>query len=573
MKTSASLDHAAASVVSAFQALWKRSPERLLFTFVDELGRDEEPITASALGEAATAVGAALRDWGFRPGDRALLVYPPGPEFVRALLGCLAAGVVPVPVYPPNPVRLGHDLAGFRSVVDSCRPVGVLTSSAYERARTVGAVTGFFDRGKPEWPRLRWHRTDRVRPGVSFDWHEPASAEEPALLQYTSGSTAAPKGVVITHGNLVSEIRANARDLGLGDDTVGAFWLPQYHDLGLISVILSTLTGNSHTYLMSPLSFLHRPALWFDVMSRVRATHTAAPNFAFELALRKTTVEQRASWDLRALRVVMSAAEPIRASTVDAFYAAFASSGLSRSSFYPAYGLAEHTVSVSMGGKAVLRLDRAALQRGEVLPSLDGVPIVGCGRVTKPDASVRIVDPETLLPAGPDRVGEIWASSSTCAAGYFGLPDETGRTFQAQVPGDERHYLRTGDLGFFFEGELFIAGRLKDVIIINGRNHYPQDVEDAVRDCHPGVRPGGVVAFGVPREEGERLVLFVETREKKTPDTVRAEIAEAVRRRVFETHGLAVDEVVVRPQGLVLKTTSGKVRRRACRQAFLEGRA
>lgn len=567
MKTSTS----PGTVVSAFQALWKRSPERLLFTFVDERGRDEETITAAAAGEAASSIASALHGWGFRPGDRALLVYPPGPDFVRALLGCLAAGVVPVPVYPPNPVRPGHDLAGFRSIVDSCAPLAVLTSSAYERARTVGAVTGFFDRGKPEWPRLRWHRTDRVRP-AEFEWHE-ASPDDPALLQYTSGSTAAPKGVVLTHGNLACEVAANARDLGLGDDAAGVFWVPQYHDLGLISVILSTLTGNSHTHLMSPLTFLHHPALWFDVMSRVRATHTAAPNFAFELAVRKTTPDQRATWDLSALRVVMSAAEPIRSSTVDAFYAAFAPSGLLRSSFYPAYGLAEHTVSVSMGGQAVLRLDRAALQRGEVLQSPDGVPVVGCGRITKPSAHVLIVDPETSLVCAPDRVGEVWVTSGTKAAGYFGLPDETRRTFAAQVPGDERLYLRTGDLGFFADGELFITGRLKDVIIINGRNHYPQDVEDAVRDCHAEVRPGGVVAFGVPREDGERLVLFVETRAKKVSDGERAEIAEAVRRRVFETHGLAVDEVVVRPRGLVLKTTSGKVRRRACRQVFLEGRA
>ncbi len=369
MKTSASLDHAGGTIASAFQASWKRSPERLLFTFVDDRGRDEETITAQSLGDAAAAIGTALRGWGFQPGDRALLVYPPGPDFVRALAGCLAAGVVPVPVYPPNPMRLGHDLAGFRSIVDSCHPHAVLTNGAYERARTVGAVTGFFDRTNPGWPRVRWHRTDRVRPlppGALFDWHQPASDDEPALLQYTSGSTAAPKGVVITHGNLGHELRSNARDLGLGEDTVGAFWLPQYHDLGLISVILSTLTGNSHSYFMSPLTFLRRPALWFDVLSRVRATHTAAPNFAFELAVRKTTALQRASWDLSALRVVMSAAEPIRLSTVDSFCTAFASAGLLRESFYPAYGLAEHTVSVSMGGKAVLRLDRAVLQRGEV---------------------------------------------------------------------------------------------------------------------------------------------------------------------------------------------------------------
>ncbi|GLZ28828.1 fatty acyl-AMP ligase [Lentzea sp. NBRC 105346] len=561
------------SLLSAFCSLRNREPERPLFTFVDERGRDEETITVAGLADSAEMIASSLRAWGFLPGDRAVLVYPPGPDFVRALLGCMAAGVVPVPVYPPNPMRLKQDLVGFNRIVESCKPQAVLTNSTYERARTVGAVTGLFDKTKPSWPRIRWHRTDKCRPaGGAFEWHEPAHADEPALLQYTSGSTAAPKGVIITHGNLSEEVRSNARDLELGDGTRGVFWVPQYHDLGLISCIISTIAGNSHTHLLSPLTFLQRPSVWFDVMSRVKATHTAAPNFAFELAVRKTTPAQRAAWDLSSLRVVMSAAEPIRPSTVDSFYRAFGPSGLQRYTFYPAYGLAEATVSVTMGGKRELTLDKHALQRGEVKIAPGGTRFMGCGRMTKPGGRVRIVDPETLLPCEPGRVGEVWVHAATTALGYYGLEAETRRVFHATLPGDDVEYLRTGDLGFLHEDELYITGRHKDVIIINGRNFYPEDIEDAVRDSHPEIRPGGLASFSVPGEDSEKLVIFVESKEKKPSDEHRADIADAVRQRLFATHQL-VAEVVVGRQGLVLKTTSGKIRRRACRQAYLEGTA
>jgi acyl-CoA synthetase (AMP-forming)/AMP-acid ligase II len=568
-----SLEH---SILSALHRLRAADPRRRLFTFVDDRGRDQETITVAELADSAESVAESLLGWGFEPGNRAVLVYPPGPDFVRALLGCLIAGVVPVPVYPPDPLRLKSDLVGFAAVVASCEPRGVLTNSAYDRAKTLGAVGGFFDRAAPGWPRVRWHRTDRgqARSRGPVDWHRPASLDEPALLQYTSGSTASPKGVVITHGNLVGELRANAADLGLGDDVRGVFWLPQYHDFGLISVILSTATGNAHSYLLSPLTFLKRPATWFEVMSRVRATHTAAPNFAFDVAVRRTTPEQRADWDLGSIRSFMSAAEPIRSSTVDNFFAAFAVTGLRRAAFYPAYGLAEHTVSVAMGGTAVLDVSASALESGLVRP-VDAAhrgPVatfLGCGRVTKPDAEVRIVDPVTRRACAADRVGEIWVRSSTKALGYLGLEEETAATFRATVEGEDdgAEYLRTGDLGFLHGGEVFVTGRHKDVIIVHGRNLHPEDLENAVRDSHPGIRPGGVAAFSVLGEDGERLVLFVET----TGDGDRAEIAEAVRARLFGTHQLVCEDVVVGPKGLVRKTTSGKVRRRACRELFLKG--
>jgi acyl-CoA synthetase (AMP-forming)/AMP-acid ligase II len=405
-------------------------------------------------------------------------------------------------------------------------------------------------------------------------------------LQYTSGSTSAPKGVIITHGNLINETRCNARDLGLGADTRCVSWLPQYHDFGLISVIISSTVGNGHTFLLSPLTFLRRPHLWFEVMSRVRATHTAAPNFAYELAVRKTTPRQRAGWDLSSMRVFMSAAEPIRPSTMDKFYAAFAASGVAKDTFYPAYGLAEHTVSVSMGGTAVLTLDRRALERGEVRIAradgdrgsdgpgpVDGLGIFGCGRITKPGATARVIDPETRRPTPSGRIGEIWVNSNTKAAGYYGLDAETEAVFRATVAEDDdpTEYLRTGDLGFFHDGELFITGRVKDVIIVNGRNFHPEDLENSLRERTAAIRPGGLAAFSVPADddEPERLIVFAESKEKK-PGAVRCrEIAEAIRHQLLADHRVAVRTVVVGRPGLVRKTTSGKVRRSACRQAYL----
>src|SRR5437763_2721874 len=547
------------SILPMFRDMLAETPERPLLTFVGEKGQDEDTLTVARLAAGAESVVESLREWGIRPGARVVLVYPPSLDFVVAMVGCLLAGVVPVPVYPPNPVKPGNDLRGFQAIVDNCGAEAALTNAFYDRTRTPGSVNGLPGRDRPKWPKIPWYRTDRrSKPAREVIWHEPASADEPAFLQYTSGSTGTPKGVIITHGNLAAEVRANAADLGLDEHTRGVFWVPQYHDLGLISVILSTVAGNGHNRIMSPLTFLQRPAVWFEVMSRIGATHTAAPNFAFDLAVRRTTKEQRRGWALRTLRVVMSAAEPIRVSTRDAFFDAFSISGLRRDSFYPAYGLAEHTVSVTMGGSRTLRIGKAALEDGRAVLA-DGsdtpaVTVVGCGHVTKPGARVRIVDPDTHRPCADGEVGEIWVRSATKALGYFGLEVETKETFQAMVDGDDNEYLRTGDLGFFHEGELFVTGRLKDLIILGGRNLYPQDVENSLREAHPLVRPGGIAAFAVDGEVGERVVVFVECREDEVSETEARGVVEAVRRRLYADHQLASPAVGAGRSGLVRKS-------------------
>ncbi|MFI1980187.1 fatty acyl-AMP ligase [Streptomyces wedmorensis] len=572
------------SVMAAFDRLRLLSPDRELFTFVDDDGHDTHTVTAGSLSRAAAAIGYELTARGLRQGDRVLLCYPPGSDFTEALTACLWVGLIPVPVYPPNPLKLRYDVTALTQTAQDCGAVAVLTNTSYDRARTAGRIAGNLSFRAVAWPALPWYRTDRCRPAATDSAPAPVIAESSAtaLLQYTSGSTGTPKGVIISHGNLWHEIQANAVDLGLGEAVRGVFWLPQYHDFGLISVILSTLTGNSRTYLMSPLTFLHQPSVWFDVMARVRATHTAAPNFAFEVAVRRTDPEQRARWDLSSLRAVMWAAEPIRPATVDRFYRAFATAGLSPDTLYPAYGLAEHSVSVTMGGTARVTLDRAALDKGRALPlqkgqpGADGAPgaeYVSCGRVTKPGAVVAIVTPDTGQRCGPNDIGEIWVDSPTKALGYWGRPEESAAVFEARLQGteDDTRYLRTGDLGFFHEGELYVTGRHKDLIILGGHNLYPQDIEDSVRDCHQLVRPGSVAAFALGAVEHlgteERLVVFVETTNPRASRPRLEELAATVRKRVREDHGMGCDVVVGAP-GLVLKTTSGKVRRSACRAAY-----
>ena len=568
------------NILTTFTRLRATEPDRLMFRFVDENGQTAGSLTVGELGDAADSVVESLRAWGFSPGDRAMLVYPPSLDFIVAFLGCMAAGVLPVAVYPPNLFNLSKDLANFTAITDNCQPRAALTNSDYDSGRTATMVKGFLDKDSATWPELPWYRTDRLTPAsAEVAWYEPQGPDDPAFVQYTSGSTSIPKGVIVSHGSLDYEVRTNAADLSCGPLTRGVFWLPQYHDFGLVCVILSTIAGNSsETVLMSPLTFLLRPQVWFEVMSQTCATHTAAPNFALEFAVRKTTPSQRAGWDLSSLKTIVCGAEPVRWSTVNAFFTAFAATGLQPQALFPAYGLAEHTAGISCGGGGVLRLDPAALGDGKVVPAVDGIPYLGNGPVTKADATVRLINPTTLRPCAPDEVGEIWVDSPTKGLGYWGLaPEVTAETFRARVADedDPHEYLRTGDLGFFHDGELYVTGRIKDLIIIRGRNVYPVDIEDSLRECHPWVRPGGFAAFGVQGDADdvgeERLVVFVETN-RPDPTAVEVdEIIDAVRRTVYTEHQLRCHTIVLGRAGTVRKTTSGKVQRRACRQAFLDG--
>lgn len=572
-------------LLERIRGLGVQKPERLAIAFVNERGRVTESMSRADAVAGMGEVADFLRQRSVSaPGDRVLLVYPPGLDFVRALMGCMAAGAIPVPVYPPDPISPHKSIEGFLRVVDDCGAKAVLTSRSYARARWLGAAKSLVGTYTVDWPKdLRWEVVPRGLSGrrkrslgswsaAAGDWAP--NADTPALLQYTSGSTSDPKGVIITHGNLAHQLDFNRRHLNLNLGSRAVCWVPPYHDFGLISAILSALAGNGELTMMSPLSFIQQPSLWFDVIDRVRATHTAAPNFAYELAVRRTTAAQRARWDLSSLQVVMSAAEPVREDTTRRFVQAFAGCGLRPEAFCPAYGLAEHTVGVTVSGRSSLRVNRSKLETLRLAVAAEGPDtqiLMGCGQPTD-DVDVRIVDPELCAQLPDGHIGEIWVDSPSKAAGYWGDPDNTRATFHALLAGaDNGHdYLRTGDLGFIRDGELYVCGRIKDLLIVAGRNIYPQDIEASVRDCHPAIRPGGIAAFVIDKETTEALAVLIEV-PADTSSTVLSDVAEKVHSAVLQAHQLGCSLVIVGPPGSVSKTTSGKVQRARCRARLLDG--
>lgn len=557
--------------LDAFAEVLRRWPDRALFTWLDGLGDPTGVLTAAELDRGSRAVAAALAARGVRPGDRALLVYPPGLEFVVGLLGCLRAGVVAVPVYPP-PLTGRDGVAAFEAIADDCDPAVALTCASFrapallaqgrQAARQI--VMGSWRRAA-----LPWIPTDRLD-AVPDAPLAVVGADDVALLQYTSGSTGTPRGVMITHGNLRHQLDAvSARGVGITADSVLLWWVPQYHDFGLISGIFAALGLGARSYVFSPLDFIRRPASWLAAASRYRATHTAAPDFAFALTAARTTPAEAEALDLRSLEVMMSAGEPVSPEHVDAFARRFAAAGLSPDALCPAYGLAEHTVGVSVRGRRSLHVDRAALE-GERRVRRGAHCLVGCGRPVA-GVSVAIVDPGTGRRCASGEVGEIWVDSASRAGGYWRRPDESRSVFGARLTGDpaDRAWLRTGDEGFLHDDEIFVTGRLKDLVVVRGRNLHPQDVEATVERHFAEVRRGRVAAFGLSRPGGEALGVAVELRDPKPADP--AGLAAAIASRIAAEHGVGPAVVALVAPGSVPKTTSGKVQRRRCRERLEAG--
>ena len=540
------------------------------YTFLADGQEAESSVNYEEMDRRARGVAARLQTLGVTSGERVLLLYPPGLEYVAAFLGCLYAGVVAVPAYPP---RLNRPIDRLRTIAADSKAAVALTTtdilSTLERRLAYA----------PEMKSLRWMSTDDGE-DLSEGWRRPeAGADTLAFLQYTSGSTATPKGVMVTHGNLLHNLAMIYHGLGHTPDSQMVSWLPPYHDMGLIVGVLEPLYGGFPAALMPPVSFLQRPADWLRAISRLGADTAGAPNFAYDLCARKVTLEERATLDLSNWTKAFNAAEPIRRRTLERFAEAFAPCGFRWEAFYPAYGLAEGTVFVSgmtkAGSPIVLPVEGAGLERDRVVvaPSAEGKGIrtlVGCGR-SLPDQKIAVVDPDSLTRCPPDRVGEVWVSGPSVAQGYWGKAEETESTFRAYLADTgEGPFLRTGDLGFLRHGELFVTGRLKDLVIVRGRNHYPQDIEQTVEQSDVVLRPGGCAAFSVHSGDGEQLVVVQELERRGVRSANTGEVAAAVRRAVAEHHELEVHAVVLVRPGSILKTSSGKIQRRATRAAYLE---
>jgi polyketide synthase 7 len=502
-----------------------------------------------------------------QPGDRALLLCPPGLEYVAALFGCFHASVVAVPAYPPSSAGLDERLA--RLIVGST-PRAVLTTTPLQglceplcrHAATSGA--------DPHVVLLdALEQSDR-----SERAHTPAGGDL-ALLQYTSGSTGDPSGVMLTHANLLANVASIASHLELADGAHAVFWLPPYHDMGLVGGILASIVLGGQATLMSPLTFMAAPLLWLEAVSRYRGTFSAAPNFAYDLCVRKVSSEQAATLDLSCWKSVVNGAEPVRKETMDRFAAHFARGGFRRSAFMPAYGLAEATLLVTSArlgahhgphSAATPRSKGAGRERSSTAGAL-----VSVGR---PDDHARllIVDPQTRRPLPEGEVGEIWFSGPSVGVGYWGNPAKSEATFAATLATEPEgaRFLRTGDLGELRGGELYVGGRIKDLIIVRGQNYHPSDVELAASSADPALRAGCLAAFAVDRDDGQRLVLVAELAGALADDDAGRALFERVRARVGQEVGLALDELVLIERGASLKTSSGKIRRAATRAAYLE---
>ncbi|HEY3999255.1 MAG TPA: beta-ketoacyl synthase N-terminal-like domain-containing protein, partial [Candidatus Xenobia bacterium] len=542
----------AATILEALDRRVQQTPNELAFVWLDDQDGGAR-FTWAELDQRARSVASHLASHA-APGERALLLYPSGLEFLPAFFGCLYAQVVAVPLPLPRPSQVSRRLQG---VVGDAQPVAVLTSrQALPRVERIR-----------ELQDLRIVATDDVTEPATCSFQPPA-ADRLAYLQYTSGSISSPRGVMVTHLNLASNLRMLQ---AAWQHPAGQFlvsWLPLFHDMGLVTKPLLATWVGAPCALMAPTAFLTRPIRWLRAISQYRAHTSGAPNFGYDLCLRKTTPSDRAELDLSTWRVAFNGAEPVQPQTLERIAEAFEPNGFRRDALQPVYGLAEATVFVT--GNSVgqplqtMSVDAAALAQHRVEPGTRRVP--ACGRAWG-DERLRIVRPDTLAPCSPQEVGEIWVAGSHVAPGYWTHPSV--ETFGAQVAGDGP-FLRTGDLGFMLEsGQLFVTGRLKDLIVIRGVNHYPQDIELTVQQSHPALRAGDGTAFSVERDGEEHLVVV---HEMSRLDVPLEEVTVAVRHAVSEGHDLEVLAVVFIKKGTLPKTSSGKVQRLVCKDDFLAKR-
>ena len=531
-----------------------------------------EELTYQELDRQARAIAASLQKLEAH-GERALLLFPPGLEFVAAFFGCLYSGTIAVPAYPPHPARLEKTLPRLKATAADCGARYVLTTA--QLGQRAGAVL----------PRteglgaLTWIHTDVIAPGTEDGWRAPPlTSESTAFLQYTSGSTGNPKGVIVSHGNILHNESLIMAAFPQSERSVTVSWLPPYHDMGLIGGILYSLYYGGTSVLLPPWSFLQSPRRWLRAIGTFGGTISPAPNFAYDLCARKVKPEEMEGISLHTWELALNGSEPVRGDTLERFHQRFAPHGFRKESLRPCYGLAEATLAVSgvqlAGALSTVNVQREALERGRVEPvsSEDSRArlLVASGAVPE-DQQLVVVDPLTGKRIEPGRVGELWIRSESVASGYWGRPKETEETFGGTLeeePG--ARFLRTGDLGFVEGGALYVTGRSKDLIIVRGRNCYPQDVELTVERAHPKIRPSGACAFSVEVGGEERLAVVAEVEHRR--GTLNAEeVLSAIRRAVMDEQELDAQAIALVEPGTIPRTTSGKVRRRPCRAMFLDG--
>lgn len=566
------------TLICQLQTLAMNQPEQRGFTFLTDGINEVATLTYAELDHQSREIAVMLQRI-LNPGDRVLLMYPAGLEFVSAFFGCLYAGVIAVPAYPPQLARPERSLPRLRSIAKEAGVSAILCAEKTERA-----LSGLFHLA-PEFAQVPVLATDHYGLESVEEWKPPnLQLDAIAFLQYTSGSTAAPKGVAVTHHNILHNLACIEQVSDHDVETVLVSWLPTYHDMGLFAGVLFPLFKSCPSYLMAPAEFLQRPIRWLQAISHFRGTNSGGPNFAFGLCVEKTTVEQRKELDLSSWRVAYNGAEPVRRSTLDQFAKAFQECGFEKNSLNTVYGLAESTVFVC--GKRLANAEvplnngaRAACVSADRLAE-SSLEAVSCG-VPQLGMELLIVDPVKMIEVEPGQTGEIWIAGPSVAQGYWNRPEATRHNFQAHLSDSNRGpFLRTGDLGFVRGGELYVTGRRKDLIIIRGCKHYPQDIERTVESCHAAIRTNCVAAIPVSTPDGEGVAIVAEINLRRQdphasggPNSLRVDdemqnIIATIRQSIAEQHEIQTNAVAIVARGCIPKTSSGKIQRHACQDAI-----
>src|SRR6266566_570196 len=556
------------SLVDLLRYRATKQPNDRAYIFLSDQGHEESVLTFAELDQRASDVATRLAH--SQIGDRALLLFGPRLDFIIAYFGCLLAGVIAVPMMLP---RRNSSLDSSASILADCSPRFAITNANVSRARL--DVVERFEKLKMEWLIVDSERKSSPDQNRLLPTPGP---EDIAFLQYTSGSTSDPKGVMVTHGNLIENLEMIRLTLDNTGQSTYASWGPLYHDMGLILNVLQSLYVGAPCVLLAPVTFIQRPLQWLRAIHNYRAEVAGAPNFAFDLCVQRFRADQVKDLDLSCWKLAFNAAEPVRADTIERFAATFRPYGFEPRVMYSLYGMAEATLLISAGrrraGPVIRTVSRDAFQRHQVAAPAgrdDAHRVVGCGRNIV-GQRIAIVDSEKRRRLVADCIGEVWVGGPHVCKGYWNNPDTTVSTFQARIEGEDGSWLRTGDLGFIDEaGELFITGRIKDVIIVRGINYYPQDIENTVYDSHPALRRHGGAAFSVLTEDNEEKVVLVQEVERvDRRDLEIDEIIGCIREAVANEHEIALDSIMLIRPGAIPKTTSGKVQRSLARRMWLQ---
>lgn len=547
-------------------------PDRLSHMLIGGSGTENLSLTYKQLDEKVREIAAYLQSVA-EPGERALLVFPTCLEFIAAMYGCLYAGIIPIPTNPPGMNRSAQRL---EAIARDAKASMVLTKPEFQAA-FLSEAEQF-----PDFAALKWITRETVSAGGSHSLKIPEiTPKSTAFMQYTSGSTNIPKGVIISYRNLSYNAHAirQTRIYEFSDESVALNWAPLYHDMGLLVSVFQTVIDGTKSLMMSPIMFMQNPASWLRNIQKYNVTASGAPNFAYELCLKKIPVEKCEGLDLSTWQLAYNSAEPVRAETQEAFAKKFAPFGFRAEAFAPCYGLAEATLEVSAytgePKTITLMINRNDFEEGRVTPEepqagKDTLTMVSSGTPLA-DIQVVIANPKTRHQLTENEVGEVWLSGGNIAEGYWNRPEDTKHTFGAQIVGSHAGpFLRTGDLGFMHNGHLYITGRLKDLLIVRGRNYYPQDVEMTVENTHPNLRAGGGAAFSVTQDNVEQLIVIHETQRREVEGVNWSDVIKAIRTNIAREHGIRAHAVVLIRRATIAKTSSGKIQRSEMKRRYLE---